>query len=103
MSSNELDRKVTYRPQFTLLGLNLASAIFLSQAVSWTYENGGWFTKTMDEWASVTGLSKYQQKYARTKLVDMGVLVEKQQGMPRRIYSCVDFDALNKAIKVVSQ
>jgi|SRR5690554_679183 len=103
MSNNDLDGKVTYQPQFTLLGLNLASAIFLSQAVSWTNESGGWFTKTMDEWANVTGLSKYQQKYARTKLVDMGVLVEKQQGMPRRIYSCVDFDALNKAIKVVSQ
>lgn len=102
MSSDKLGGKVTYQPKFTLLGLNLSGAIFLSQAVAWTNENGGWFTRTMDEWDSVTGLSKYQQKYARTKLVEMGILVEKQKGMPRRIYSCVDFEALNKAFKALS-
>lgn len=92
------NKTIPFDPRFAKLGINISAALFLSQAINCQVDEDGWFTKRQSEWQDETGLTIYQQMYARTKLAEMGILEEKQKGMPRQIYYKVNFDNLQNQL-----
>ncbi|MGL4223851.1 MAG: hypothetical protein ACRCSE_01710 [Vibrio sp.] len=83
-----LDRPIAFHRPFVELGLGVTGALFLSQAIYWSRRtNGsGWFYKTQDEWEAETGLTRREQETARKKLKSVGILEEKKQGVPCRVF-----------------
>lgn len=91
------DRPIAFHRSFLRLGVGTTGALLLSQAVYWsqrTSDPNGWFYKSMAEWEEEIGLSPGEQATARKRLVGAGVLQEKRQGIPCRLYFRVDIDAL---------
>ncbi len=70
----------------------------LSQAVYWssrTNDSEGWFYKSQVEWEAETGLTRYEQESAHKKLVKLGFMQEKKQGLPCKLYYRVDLERFN--------
>jgi len=92
-----LDRPIAFQRAFVSLGAGITGALMLSQAIYWskrTVNADGWFYKTMEEWASETGMTRSEQESARKKLVNAGVLEEKKKGVPCRLFYRVNMDAI---------
>lgn len=83
-----LDRPIAFHRPFVELGLGITGALFLSQALYWSRRtNGsGYFYKTQDEWEAETGMTRREQETARKKLKSLGILEEKKQGVPCRVF-----------------
>jgi len=91
------DRPIAFQRGFVSLGCGITGALMLSQAVYWskrTSDPDGWFYKTAKEWEEETGLTRCEQETARARLNNIGVLQEKKQGVPCKLYYRVDFKAL---------
>ncbi|MFA0036475.1 hypothetical protein AB4423_06990 [Vibrio chagasii] len=60
----------------------------LSQAIYWSRRTNasGYFYKTQAEWEDETGMTRRELDTARKKLRDLGILEEKKQGVPCRIF-----------------
>ncbi len=94
-----LDRPIAYQRSFVRLGIGVAGAVFLSQMVYWINRaEEGWFYKTQEEWTEETGLSRYEQEGARKKLRDLGILHEKKQGLPAKLFYSIDEDKLYQSV-----
>ncbi len=91
-----LDRPIAFQRSFIRLEMGVTAALFLSQLTYWTNRttDDGWVYKTQDEWEEETGLSRYEQEGARKKLRGLGVLLERKQGLPARLYYKIDNDVL---------
>ncbi|EEC0293654.1 replication protein RepO [Salmonella enterica subsp. enterica] len=91
-----LDRPIAFQRSFIRLDMGVNSALFLSQLTYWTNRSAddGWVYKTQDEWEEETGLTRYEQEGARKKLRGLGVLLERKQGLPARLFYKIDNDVL---------
>ncbi|HAI8714124.1 replication protein RepO [Escherichia marmotae] len=91
-----LDRPIAFQRSFIRLEMGVTAALFLSQLTYWTNRttDDGWVYKTQDEWEEETGLSRYEQEGVRKKLRGLGVLLERKQGLPARLYYKIDNDVL---------
>ncbi|MGP4313221.1 replication protein RepO [Escherichia coli] len=91
-----LDRPIAFQRSFIRLEMGVTAALFLSQLTYWTNRttDDGWVYKTQDEWEEETGLSRYEQEGARKKLRGLGILLERKQGLPARLYYKIDNDVL---------
>nr|WP_275667292.1 hypothetical protein [Vibrio sp. Isolate24] len=60
----------------------------LSQSIYWSRRTNasGWFYKTQDEWQDETGMTRRELDTARKKLRSLGILEEKKQGVPCRVF-----------------
>jgi hypothetical protein len=84
-----LDRPIAYQRCFVTISKSVTAAVMLSQAVYWakrTTDPDKWFWKSQLEWEEETGLTRSEQETARKKLAAIGVLEEKKQGLPCRLY-----------------
>ena len=92
------DRPVAYHPDFAKAIGSVQAALFLSQLLycSDKENNNGWIYKTQKEFYEETGLSRREQETARKKLKELGILEEKYQGIPRKLYYKVNMDKLAK-------
>jgi hypothetical protein len=79
----------------------------LSQAIAWTEtltpDEGGWFTKSQDDWADATGLSRWEQETARRVLRDADFMEERKSGLPAKLWFRVRQAQIWKALHAVSQ
>ena len=81
------DRPIAFNRDFVRLGIGITGALFLSQLVYWSKRTkDGWFYKTADEWEEETGMSRKEQETARKRLREAGILSEKKQGIPAKLY-----------------
>ncbi|MEY8205432.1 MAG: DnaT-like ssDNA-binding domain-containing protein [Bermanella sp.] len=95
--SDLFDRPIAFQRPFVALGAGITGALLLSQAMYWSKranKTSGWFYKTQTEWTEETGLTRTEQETARRKLKKMGVLLEKKQGVPCKIFFKIDNDGL---------
>ncbi len=95
------DRPIAFNREFVRIGAGITGALMLSQAVYWskrTKSREGWFYKTQSEWEEETGLTRREQETARKRLVSAGVLEEKRQGIPCRMFFRVDMGVLSRAV-----
>ncbi|NOT67145.1 MAG: hypothetical protein HOP04_02240 [Methylophilaceae bacterium] len=79
--------------------LMLGHAMFMTRVVmekQATRKGGkeGWFYKTATDWTKNTGLSVREIESARKLLVGLGILHERRQGMPAKLWFRVDLDKL---------
>lgn len=97
-----LDRPIAFHRPFVELGLGITGALFLSQSLYWSRRTNasGYFYKTQDEWESETGMSRREQDTARKKLKSLGILEEKKQGVPCRVFYRINDE---KLLQLLSQ
>jgi hypothetical protein len=93
---------VVHRPLVDIAG-SITYAAFLGQCLYWTdnpsaIQRGGWFYKTQAEWTAETGLHRTEQENARKRLVSLGLLEERREGMPAKLWYRVNLDALEAAL-----
>lgn len=96
-------KPIAFHRPFLYLGLNASEGLFLSQAYYWSKEKnsidrGGWFYKTMEEWKEEIGIGRKPQESARKKLRELGILEEKKQGIPAKLFFRVNHDVLHKLL-----
>lgn len=84
-----LDSPIAFHRIFVTVSGSVTAALFLSQTVYWTKRTRneyGWFYKSRDEWTEETGLTRFEQESARKSLKKIGVLEEKLEGLPAKLY-----------------
>ncbi|MGD8109360.1 hypothetical protein [Vibrio sp. TRT 17S01] len=97
-----LDRPIAFHRPFVELGLGITGALFLSQALYWSRRtnSSGYFYKTQEEWEAETGMTRREQETARKKLKSFGILEEKKQGVPCRVFYRINDQ---KLLSILSQ
>jgi len=102
-----LDRPIAYHVIFARITGSVTAAVFLSQAFYWQYrgkqEEDGWWWHTQKQWTDETGLSRREQETARKKLRSMGVIEERDEGMPSRKEYRLNFPVLLDKIEQYQQ
>lgn len=100
-----LQQTIAYHPVFRDVAGSTVGGVFLSQAYYWSTggriaaERGGWFYKTGAQWESETRLSRSEQERARRDLKAVGLLEEKRQGRPAKLYFRLNMDRLFELIE----
>ncbi len=92
-----LERPVAYYPALARIGGGATAGIFLSQLLYWSPRSkaeGEWVYKTQEEWETETCLGRREQETARRMLKSAGLLEEKLQGIPARLYYRVNLERL---------
>jgi hypothetical protein len=92
-----LQRPIAFHRVFAEITGSATSGLFLSQLFYW-HDKGedpeGWIYKTQTEWQAETYLNRYEQERARATLREMGLLEEKRQGLPAKMYYRLNIEAL---------
>jgi hypothetical protein len=92
---------IAFSVKLVPLAGGLAPVVLLDQMVFWTAINkekdpqwDGWIYKEQQEWRQETGLTRSELELARGKLRQRGLLEERYQKFPRRLYYRVNLDNL---------
>lgn len=96
-----LDRPIVVHRVLVDLGIGITGAVLLSQSLYWTQRTtdpAGWFYKSIDEWQEETGLTRAEQKTARSRLETAGLMREQLRGVPAKLYFQVQTEALSEAL-----
>lgn len=96
-----LECPIAFHRVFATVGGGAAEGLFLSQAYYWsqrTKDSDGWFYKVRSDWTIETALTRKEQEAARKKLKRIGILEEKTEGLPRKLFFKVNINALFIAI-----
>ncbi len=97
-----LKNPIAFYRIFATIGGGACAGIFLSQAYYWmsrTKNQDGWFYKSQEDWEKETALTRYEQEKIRRELKNKGLLEEKKQGVPCRLFFRINQDALLSALK----
>jgi hypothetical protein len=103
MNIEIFDRPIAYHRCFVTITGSVTTAVLLSQAVYWNNRAtlpDGWFWKTQDEWFDETGLSRWEQEGARKVLKKMGILNEKLEGIPAKLYYQINVKKLLELVQI---
>lgn len=104
-----LQQTIAYHPVFRDVAGSTVGGVFLSQAYYWSTggriaaERSGWFYKTGAQWEAETRLSRSEQERARRDLKAVGLLEEKRQGRPAKLYFRLNVNRLFKLIEALSE
>lgn len=101
-----LGRPIAFHRSFLALTRDPAAAIMLSQAWYWTLnkeaqKREGWFYKSAVEWTSETGLTRDQQRRARSILRSTGMWKEELLGVPATLHFKIDKDEFWRLLSYV--
>lgn len=102
-------RVISYHAIFTKMLRSAPAGIMLSQAC-WVQEEAKhtqkidvdgavYFSLTAEQWYELTGITSEQQATARELLKSGGFWKEIKTGLPARLYTRIDFEALQKCIE----
>ena len=101
------DIPVTFHRSLVGVTGSVTAALMLSQAIAWTEtltpDEGGWFTKSQDDWADATGLSRWEQETARRVLRDADFMEERKSGLPAKLWFRVRQAQIWKALHALSK
>lgn len=99
-----LDRPIAFHRPFVKLGIGITGALMLSQAIYWSRRTNasGYFYKIQSEWEDETGMTRRELDTARKKLRELGILEEKKQGVPCRIFYRINEPNLIGALEQTS-
>jgi len=95
-----LGRCIAFHKRLVDLTGNVKASLMLSQAIYWTRhgqdirQRDGWFFKTIEQWQRETGLSRHEQANARAVLREPGILEERKQGVPAKLYFRLESERL---------
>ncbi len=97
-----LKNPIAFYRIFATIGGGACAGIFLSQAYYWmskTKDKDGQFYKSQEDWEKETALTRYEQDKIRKELKNKGLLEEKKQGVPCRLFFRINQDALLGALQ----
>jgi len=97
-----LQRPIAFHRIFAQISGSATSGLFLSQLWYWKDKGSdpeGWIYKSYDEWHEETLLSRSELDRARKSLKMLGILEEKKEGLPCRIYYRINETTLIEAIE----
>ena len=97
-----LAKPIAFHRIFATIGGGVSEGVFLSQAYYWSFRttiDDEWFYKTQQEWCEETALNRREQEAARKRLIKLGILEEKKQGMPSQLYYRVNRSVLYELIR----
>ncbi|WP_420956166.1 hypothetical protein ACNSZH_16710 (plasmid) [Burkholderia gladioli] len=105
------DAPLFIRRNFVDITGSITAALMLTYAVDLysshepvvTPDREGWFKLTAEEWQRETGMTRSEQATARRALRERGLFEERRVGMPARVLTRVDFDALGAAMQADSE
>lgn len=100
-----LDRPIAFHRCFVDISGSVDGAVFLSQAIYWTKRTDleQWFYKTAVEWEEETGIKSDRQKTIRNHLVKLGVLEEKKEGIPCKLFYRINLEKLSQLLNELTQ
>lgn len=90
---------IAYRPDFAHITKSVKAGVLLSQFLYWRGKGktpNGWVYKRIAELSAETGLTSNEIRSARTRLKNLGLIEEKQQGIPPTVYFRLDVDKLRQ-------
>jgi len=96
------ERPIAFHPCLARIGGGVAEGVFLSQLLYWTGKgrnSDGWIYKTLQEWRDETVLSRREIYKARDAWKRLGVLSEKREGLPCRVYYHVNLRRLGELLR----
>lgn len=99
-----LDRPIAYHRVFCTIAGSATAGLLLSQMYYWSRnvtatERGGWFWKSEEDWEEETGLTRREQQTARAHLRGRGLIEEKREGLPARLWFRVRRDHIVGALQ----
>ena len=96
-----LSRTIAYQRSFATITGDVVSALLLSQIYYWAdrgeKDADGWMDKSASELYDETAITEKQQRTARRKLVELGLLEEKH-GSGNRLHFRLDVDHLKQML-----
>lgn len=98
------DRPVGYSANLARVAGDAKAGLLLSQLMYWTRvgteiePQGGWISKTREQWTLETGLSRCEQESARLTLLELGLIEEARVGMPARLAFRVRLGAVSTSL-----
>lgn len=97
-----LKRPIAFHRVFAQISGSATTGLFLSQLWYWsehTSNTDGWFYKTAIEWQEETALTRREQETARKKLRLLGILEEKKECLPRKLFFRLNRERLVLAVQ----
>lgn len=97
------DRPISYHKCLAEICGSVTAGVMLSQMIYWTprtTDNDRWFYKSMDEWQEETALTRTEQESARKKLKSLGILEEKKEGVPCKLFFRINLKQLTKCLNL---
>lgn len=92
----DLGRTIAYHPNLKIVTGSTTASILLCQFIYWMDKTkDGWIYKTHYEIEDETGLTYYEQKSAREKLVELGIMEEEFKRWDRTNRYRINVDRLN--------
>ena len=91
------DRPIAYHPDIARVAGGVKAGIFLSQLLYWSDKGkrgDGYIWKTQEELEDETALTRREQESARKILKSKGLIDEKLQGIPAKLYYKINTDIL---------
>lgn len=93
------DNCIHFPPEFRLAIHKGDAVVLLVVFLEKQQECGGEFSLSRDEIKHISGLGHEAQRSSCSTLKKLGVLSEKRQGLPARMYYRVDIEALAKLLE----
>jgi len=91
------DKPIAYHPMLAHALGGVTDALFLSQLLYWSnkgHDEDGWIWKTQEAWTEETGLTRYEQESVRKHLKTKGIIEEKREGIPARLFYRINWPTL---------
>lgn len=104
--SKLFDRPISFHRCLADVAGSVDGGVFLSQAVYWTNRTTNserWFYKTAIEWEEETRIKPDRQKTIRNCLVKIGVLEEKKEGIPCKLFYRINLEKLSELLDELTQ
>ena len=99
------DVPITFHRCLVPVAGGVTAALMLSQAIWMTetlaQKTEGWFMCSQEQWTQETGLSRWEQETARRELRMAGLMQERLQGMPAKLWFRVCPQAVRSALQMV--
>lgn len=95
----DVGKPISYYPELKKITGSVTATILLCQFIYWRgkqADKDGWLYKTSDEIEEETGLSYNEQKTARAKLVEAGLIEEHYARLDHQLRFLVNLDAINE-------
>lgn len=101
----ERSRVIAFHTCYAEVTSSITAGLMLSQLMFWRGvtlqahpERDSWFYKSRDEWTEETRLSRREQEHARKRLRSLGILEERLEGMPARLWFRVNVSRLRQLL-----
>lgn len=93
---------IAFQRCFVTITGSALDGLFLSQLFYWSDrlsdEKDGWFYKTSTEWLKETGMTRSEQETARRNLKAAGILEEKKEGLPYKLFYRLNWEILQSRL-----